>query len=246
MSEKENRKIIDNINIKFFDALSDKYDRAAATCKILYDEAGKLINPLVQGKTVLDVGNGGHFPYSTDLPKELIAMDISSGMLSKIKDPRIKKIISDARELNGIEDASVDVIIFSLSLHHINGVNVKETLKMLDDLLLLANCKIRSGGHFIIIESVFGLSTFRVQCFFFHVIRFLLNKCGVPMIFFYTLKILKQKVAQTFQLNKSDLVVSPLELKGFIDPMGASFPGVIRIPAWGHPLRYYIMVAIKK
>lgn len=237
--------LMDNINRKFFDAVSERYNRAARSWQGVYDQAEKYINPLIKGKTVLDIGNGGHFAYSVDLPKQVIAMDIAPAMLSKIEDANVVKVVSDAEEMKNIDEESVDIVVFSLSLRYINGIDMRESLDILERILLLVSRKIRTGGYLIIIEEFLPWALFYVQCLLFSFTKFVLNKCGVPMIFSSTLEIFVGKLAQIFQLKKADIKVSPLKLKGLIDPFGGSFPCLIKIPACIHP-KYYIIIAAKK
>ncbi|NET52742.1 MAG: class I SAM-dependent methyltransferase [Merismopedia sp. SIO2A8] len=118
-----------------FDRISARYQRAADSWQEIYEQIETRINPIVEGKVVLDVGNGGRFAYDTSLPSQVIAMDIAPSMLDKIDNPKIVKVVGDARDMQTIDDQSVDIIVFLLVLHHINGCNVKDSINTLDKVL---------------------------------------------------------------------------------------------------------------
>ncbi len=105
---------MNQVNQKHFDSIANQYQNAADSWQAIYDQMEARINPIVRDKVVLDVGNGGRFAYDTDLPSQVIAMDISPSMLEKIDDPKIVKIVGDATEMETVEDESVDIIIFLL------------------------------------------------------------------------------------------------------------------------------------
>lgn len=225
-----------------FDSIAPSYAKVSESWASIYNQIGKLITPLVRGKVVLDIGNGGHFPYDTNLPARVIALDISQEMLNRIQNPRVEKIIGDARDLSGIEDASVDVVLFFLSIHHMNGRNLKETYEVLDRVLSSAERKLKKGGKLIIAEPTLKNFLFLTEKIFFQALSWFLNSKKVGMIFFHHPDILAAHLSKIF---KSAPEKHFLPIRGWVDPMGGSFPGVFKIPGWSCPTRYYLFIADK-
>ena len=60
-------------------------------------------------------------------------------MLTKIKDDKIIKINEDARNITEITNSSVDIILISFALHHINGPKYIDSIKSLNKILLVQN-----------------------------------------------------------------------------------------------------------
>jgi len=190
----------------------------------------------------MDVGNGGHFAYDVSTPRRVIATDISRVILEHIEDPRIEKLVGDARDLSGVEDDSLDVILFVFSLHHMAGSNVRDSFETLDRILASAGRVLRPGGHLIFAEPVLGPVLFRVERLVFPLLRWFLKRKGVDMIFFYSAKELIQRAAASIGISDRQVESNRLPVEGWIDPLGGSFPGVLRIPAWLHPLRYQLFI----
>ena len=60
-----------------FDAISDRYEKAAESWTCIYRQIEAFVNPLLPDKIVLDIGNGGYFPYDVDLALRVSVLDIS-------------------------------------------------------------------------------------------------------------------------------------------------------------------------
>ncbi|HRY31991.1 MAG TPA: class I SAM-dependent methyltransferase [Bacteroidales bacterium] len=228
-----------------FEGISDKYQSAADTWSMMYDLIQERLDQIVKGRDVLDVGNGGKFSYDTRLPRRIIAMDISPAMMKCITDPGIEKLVGDARNMNIVADASVDIIVFQLVLHHIHGASLSESIDTLDSILRSSFQKLRPGGSLVIIEGLLSKSAYRIQASLFQLTLWILGRFGVSMIFFYNLSLFKKHVKSVFRVSDDDFEVVPLRLTGRIDPLGGSFPGLIKIPARLHPLNFTLLI-IKK
>ncbi len=224
-----------------FDRIADRYHEAAESWNGLYEQIAVHVNPLLADKVVLDVGNGGHFAYDPAIARRVIALDISAEMVARIQLPGIAKVVGDARDLTGIDDASVDVIAFVFSLHHITGRNLQETFSTLDRVLASAQRKLRPGGTLVIAEPVLPGWLFRLQTWVFPASHALLERLRVGMIFFYSLRQLRERIAARVPCRRGEMRTFPLPVKGRIDPLGGSFPGRISIPSWLHPLRYRLI-----
>lgn len=229
-----------------FDRISSNYQKASASWEMLYEQIEERINPLITNQVVLDIGNGGRFAYDLSLPKQIIASDISAEMLSSISDPNITKVVSDARNMHAIENNSVDVIVLVLVLHHINGNSIRQSIETLEGVLSEARSKLRQGGHLVVAEALLSPALFQLQCFCFQLTRHLLHRFGISMIFFFTRTLLAGKIAQVFQIEPREVETTSLTLKGWLDPLGGSFPGLIKIPASIQPWDFRLMTATKK
>lgn len=237
--------MVKDISQKHFDSISRKYQRAADSWQELYEQIEARIDSLVKDKVVLDIGNGGRFAYDTSLPRQVMAMDIAPSMLDRIQDPKIVKVVGDARDMETIDDESLDIIIFLFVLHHINGANVRESLETLTEVLSSSRCKLRPGGRLIVAESLLSPLLFRIQCFLFPLTKFFLGRFGVSPIFFFSLPLLAKAISQNFRLAANEIEVQNLQLEEWVDPLGGSFPGLIQIPAWLHPLKFRLAIATK-
>ncbi len=230
-------------NERFFDTIADEYRRSADENQTIYDSIEPHLSSLVAGKEVLEVGNGGRFSYETSIPERLIAMDIAPKMLESITDSNIVKVVGDARSMSAIADASVDVIIFQLVLHHITGTSVSTTVEALRHVLKTARLKLRPNGRLVIAETILSPPLYAIESLLFSVTQWFLGRRGVSMIFFFSWKTLRSSIAREFGISEERVKRIPLDLKGWIDPLAGSFPGVVKIPARMHPAKFTLIIA---
>lgn len=223
-----------------FDGISERYRQVPASWRSVYEKARSIIEPLIKDKKVLDVGNGGFFAYDTRLARSVIAMDISAKMLDVIREPGVLKQIGDARDLAGIADDSQEVIIYLMTLHHLNGPRLSRTFGVLGEVLAAAHRKLGPGGLLLIVEPVLPGPLYYPQVVFFGLMTGLLGRFGVPMVFFYRKSELRRRLARAFGLPDSQIEVFDLPIKGWVDPLGGTFPGKIRIPAALCPTRCHL------
>lgn len=228
-----------------FDSLAAKYEKVADSWESVYARIRERVTPLITGKTVLDIGNGGFFPYDVTLAKKVTALDISREMLDRIQQPSVEKIVGDARDLNGIADESQDVILFFLSVHHINGKNVEETFRTLESMLAACRRKLKPGGKLVIAEPTLNTFLSATERALFGLTRFILEAKKVGMIFFYHPDNLAQAMAKVFEKPVSSVETHYLPIEGYVDPLGGSFPGILKIPGWLCPTRYFLFIVSK-
>lgn len=223
----------------YFDQISDRYDRAVSTWESVYRCAREIIAPWIRGASVLDVGSGGIWVFDPAAAKEVTLLDISPKMLERIPLPlpHVRKVVGDARNLDGIAGASQDVILYLLCVHHVVGRSRAEAFRMLDEVLVAAKAKCRPGGRIVIVEPTLTPWLYALESLLYPLTRAVLGLKKVPMIFFYSPRILKSQIERCFGAEAN---VYPLEVKGWVDPLGGSFPGRIRIPAWVCPTRYFL------
>ena len=224
-----------------FDRISERYERAAESWQTIYDRVEAHLNPLVGERRVLDVGSAGEFPYDTSLAREVVALDISPSMLGGIDAPNVVTRVGDARSMPGIEDDSMDVVLFILSLHHINGRGARESFETLDRVLASARRALRPGGHLVVVAPVLPSWLIPLEAVCFRLTRAVLGRFGVPMIFFYSLRHLRRRLAHHFSVQEAAIGVERIVVEGRIDPLGGSFPGLIRIPNWMHPFEHCML-----
>jgi len=219
-----------------FDAIADAYHHEAAGAQqAVYDDIAAWISPLIAGKTVLEVGNGGKFAYDTALPSTLMALDVSEKMLAKISDPRVLRVVGDALEMQAVEDHTIDIVVLSLVLHHIVGRTRHESIALLHRVLASARRVVRPGGYVLVTESVATppLSIFqRIAYPLTH--AFLAPRVG--MVYFFSATELKAAFQAVFGTITLETRLHPIT--GWIDPLPGTFPGRIKIPAWAFPTRF--------
>jgi len=235
-----------NSEQEHFDHIADKYQKAADTWAAMYQQIEAAINPYIKNKKILDVGNGGRFSYDINLPEKIIAMDISPVMLDRIKEPAIIKIVGDARDMNNIENESIDIIIFQLVLHHITGINYTSTIETLNSIIASSKLKLKQGGLLIIAEPLLYPPFFYLERILFPLTKLVLAKFNVSMIFFFSSKVIRKQLAEKFNVELSNIKRTKIKLTGWIDAFGGSFPGLIKIPAFMHYVQHEIFIVTKK
>ena len=228
-----------------FDKIASNYSKASDTWAGVYRRIGELVSPLVAGRDVLDIGNGGFFPYDTRSARSVTVLDISPAMLDRINQPNTRKVVGDACDLNGIHDASQDVVMYLLCLHHICGKNRTETLENLDRIFASAARVLRPSGSVLIAEPITGGWVQAVERAAFGLTHAALAMKGVPMIFFHRTSDLRSRLASKLGTSESAIIEEKLPVTGWVDPLGGSFPGRIKIPSQLLPTRYIFLHAQK-
>ena len=218
-----------------FDKIYKSYNKNIGSYKNLYKQIGDLINTSIKDKTLLDIGNGGQTPYDKERPKKILVYDISSEMLNKITDKNIIKIQGDARNLNKINDRSIDVILYLYTLHHINGKNKKSALASLDSIIKQAQKKLSNDGILIIVEPVLNNIFYFIESLFYKLIFKFLSFFKKDMVFIYSKSTLVDYFIKNFKNHNIHSI--ELNLTGFVDTLLGTFPGIIKIPAFLMPTR---------
>ena len=218
-----------------FNKIFKSYNKNIILHKDLYEKIGKLIDQYTKNKVVLDIGNGGQTPYNLSDTKKIIIYDISEEMLKKIANDKIIKIEGDARNLNKIENNSIDVILLLFTLHHINGKNKTEAINSLIEVTSQAKEKLKNNGNLIIVEPVLSELLYFIESMFYKITYYILSLFKKDMVFIYSKKTLLKYFKKHFK--DEDINIIELKLTGFADPLLGTFPGLIKIPASLMPTR---------
>lgn len=228
-----------------FDNISTKYEDAAESWNEIYDQVSDNIIEHIKGKIILDVGNGGHFSYDTTVPSKVIAMDVSPKMLERIKEVKVEKVVDDAREMNFIEDGSVDVILFQFVLHHISGSTLAKSIATMEEVIETSYKKLKPDGKLIIAEPLLSPFVFFFEKLLFPITYRILKRFDIPMIFMFSDSFLRKKMALKFKQDFQQVEKIKIGLTGWSDPLGGSFPGLIKVPPWLHYAHHRILIATK-
>jgi SAM-dependent methyltransferase len=235
----------DRISLHHFNAIADSYAGFAGTLEPLYDAVRAELDQRVAGKAVLDVGNGGIFPYDRTLAASVSVLDISPEMLRRVPSEGVVKIVSDARNMATCADESFDTVIFNLSLHHIAADTLAATAAGLRDALSESFRTLRPGGDLIVYEPVLGSALFSLERVLFRPIRGILKLAGVPMVFFQSRASLRRLLAEACGLEHTDIAVTSARVSGWSDPLGGTFPGLVLLPVALYPTRFELFRASK-
>lgn len=233
--------MIDRISIDHFDAIAGRYAASPATLKPLYDAVRGELNGLIAGRTVLDVGNGGIFPYDRTRAASVAVLDLSPEMLKRVPGD-VRAILADARDMKPCADGSFDVVLFNLSLHHIAALTAEETEAGIDRALAEAWRALRPGGDLLVYEPVLSPLLYALARALFGPARALLALAGVPMVFLQSREALRRRLARA---SRSRVEVSDAPVSGWSDPLGGTFPGLVMIPVALYPTRFALFRATK-
>ena len=228
-----------------FDRIASGYHKSADAIAELYVQIGLTLDPLVRGKDVLDVGNGGRFGYDPALAGSVCAMDVSAAMLAGTSGPNVRTVVDDARSMTSVPDASVDVVVFQLMLHHITGPNRTTTLGYLEGVIGAAWRKLRARGHVVIVETLLPPPLHVLQRALYPLTNAFLTKKNVGMIYFFERREMTDVLRRATGLSVQRIAFGRIDIRGWADPLSGSFPGLIKIPGWLSPTRVRIFVLEK-
>lgn len=234
----------DRLSIDHFDAIARRYAASTATLKPLYDAVREELNGRLAGKAILDVGNGGIFPYDRARAASVAVLDISPEMLKRAP-AGVRTILADARDMRECEDESFDAVLFNLSLHHIAAGSREATSLGLRRALAEGWRTLRPGGELIVYEPLLNPFLHRLQSILFRPLRALLSLLGVPMVFIQSPASLRALLAGACGIEAGAVAAVFPPVSGWSDPLGGTFPGLLLIPASLHPTRFALFRAVK-
>lgn len=216
-----------------FDKIRHKYKSNIGDKKKLYDNLSLKINPSIKNKNILDIGSGGNIFYDYSLSNKIIAIDSSEEMLKNSIDKNIYSIISDARDMKEVKDNSIDVILIVFALHHINGKKYSSAISSLKKVIKESDKKLMINGEIIIVELTLNNVFFFIQRLLYKFIYNILKTLKTDMVFFYS----DEKIVSSLLeiSNDSEITTENIKMKGWLDPLLGTFPGIIKIPAFLMP-----------
>lgn len=198
----------------------------------IYHQMANLINPRIVDKSVLDIGNGGYFPYDLESVSDITAVDISANMLDKIDHPKINKVVDDARYLAHLEDGQFDVVMLCFVIHHINGTTVKSAKTCLQQVIDTSYAKLKPGGRLIIGECVLNRLLHSIERLTYPLVYRITNKYDSGMVFFHHREDIIAAMRRAMSDDKAVVDEIKIKLTQPVDPLVGTFPGLISIPAW--------------
>jgi ubiquinone/menaquinone biosynthesis C-methylase UbiE len=175
------------------------------------------------------------------LARHVTVVDVSPEMLAGISHPNVTPVVSDARDLSAFGDASFDVAVLMLVLHHITGRSPRETNAHLDRVLGAVFRTLRAGGRLVVVEPLMRPALAPLQRLGYPLLRLVLRLFGVPMVYFQTLSAMSLRLGRHWEL----VAATELVLDQPVDPLGGSFPGLVRLPPWLRHADYYLLQAVK-
>tara|TARA_B100001059_G_scaffold230785_1_gene265520 strand:+ start:782 stop:1474 length:693 start_codon:yes stop_codon:yes gene_type:complete len=216
-----------------FNKIRHKYKSNIGDKKKLYENLSAKINPLIKNKNILDIGSGGNIFYDYSLSNKIIAIDSSEEMLKNSSDKKIISIVSDARDMKEVVDNSIDVILIVFALHHINGKKYSSAISSLKKVIEESNKKLVINGEIIIVELTLNNVFFFIQKFLYKFIYSILKILKTDMVFFYN----DEKIVSSLLdiSNNSKINIENIKMKGWLDPLLGTFPGIIKIPSFLMP-----------
>lgn len=233
--------MIDRLSIDHFDAIAGRYAASTKTLEPLYEAVRADLNGLIAGRDLLDVGNGGIFPYDRSRAASVAVLDLSPKMLERVPEG-VRRILADARDMAPCADASFDVVLFNLSLHHVAGRTAEETESGIARALAEAWRVLRPGGDLLVYEPVLSAPLYAAARALFRPARTALSLLGVPMVFLQSREALRRRIERA--------TGSPVERReapatGWSDPLGGTFPGLVMVPVALYPTRFALFRAAK-
>lgn len=231
----------DRITIDHFDAIAGRYAASATTLEPLYEAVRDGLNGLIAGRAVLDVGNGGIFPYDRARAASVAVLDISPEMLKRVPGD-VRAILADARDMKPCADGCFDVVLFNLSLHHIVSRTAEATEAGIARALAEAWRTLRPGGDLLVYEPVLSPRLHALARALFRPARALLALAGVPMVFLQSREALRRRLELA---SGSRIEVLDAPVTGWSDPLGGTFPGLVMVPVALYPTRFALFRATK-
>ena len=139
-------------NREFF-AGNPEYEQALERL-VTYRNIRRAIEGEIRGTPrLLDIGNGGTFPYDTDLAEWIVAVDLFLEELPRASfPPNVEPRSGDALALDE-PDGAYDAVLLALVFHHLVGDTADDLLANVDRSIAEAHRVLRDGGRLIVVES---------------------------------------------------------------------------------------------
>ncbi len=217
-----------------FDHIAHRYAGAHGGLDPLYAAARPRLDALCAGRDVLDVGGGGVLPYDAAAAASVTALDLSAAMLARLPAGSARAVRGDARAMP-FPDASFDVVLFNLSLHHVEGADGGAAA------LAEAWRVLRPGGALAVHEPVAG----PLGALLLAPASALLSALGGGPVRLRSRAALAALLARTAGLSPTAVTTTAFAPRGWSDPLGGTFPGLVRLPLALHPTRFELFLLSK-
>lgn len=223
-----------------FGSIAGRYAGAEGGLEPVYAAARPRLERLIEGRDVLDVGGGGATPYDASRAASLTALDLSAAMLARLRDARARRVVGDAREMP-LPDARFDLVLFNLSLHHVVGADAAACREGGRRALREAWRVLRPGGDLAVHEPLAGPVLAGLQRALYAPLRAALSARGAAPVFLRTLGQAVEDMAAAAGAPPVSVEETRLNPRGWSDPLGGTFPGVLRLPLALHPTRFALL-----
>lgn len=171
---------------------------------------------------LLDIGNGGVINYDASKIKSIVALDLFLDENQTPEYPNVKFKKGSALEVP-FENNRFNMVLMQNLLHHIIGKNVKESKKLLSQILMESYRVLKPAGKLLIIESTVPAWFFLIEKMVFSLFCHL-NPFRHPPILQYTQDYIK-KAAEAKGFSLLEYVNIP---KGkYVIQFGLKFPSVL-------------------
>ena len=181
------------------------------------------------------MGSAGIFAYDRRLAASVTSLDLAPEMLARVP-AGVATLVADARDMSLLPDRSFDMVLFSLSLHHVVGGSLAETEAGQAAAVAEAFRVLRPGGRLFVYEPVLSAGLFALERALFRPCAALFALAGVPPVYFRSRASLKRL---------ADFEVVVPRVTGWVDPLSGTFPGLLHLPVAVFPTRYELFIARK-
>jgi SAM-dependent methyltransferase len=225
-------------NASYFLDHAERYQQHVETLDT-YQIMRAHIDSAVEGlASLLDVGNGGVFDYSTELVGTIIGLDLFLDKIpaDTVLPGNVKLQAGDALRMP-FADESFDGVLMVMLLHHLFGETAAKSLQNVERALDEAVRVLRPGGKLIIVEScvptwfyAFERAVFRSAAWVIH------RTIAHPATLQYPAPLLAALMGAR---TRGDVGVTKIPVGKFLLQYGFRFPAALT------PTRPYILTAAK-
>lgn len=210
-----------------FDHIAHRYAGASGGLDAVYAAARPELAGRCAGKDVLDVGGGGVLAPGLETAASVTALDLSCAMLERLP-PAVRRVRGDARDLSVLGGARFDVVLFNLSLHHVEGA---------EGALAQAWGALRPGGELLVHEPLLPPALAALA----RPAGALLSSLGGGHVRLRTRRDVAASLSAASGRPASEVAALRFAARGWSDPLGGSFPGLLKLPLALHPTRFELL-----
>jgi hypothetical protein len=135
--------------------------------------------------------------------------------------------------------------MYQFVLHHVVGDSRREALSSLNQALAAGWQRLVPAGTMIIVEDVLAEPLYPIERLLFPLIQRILTRADVSMIYSYSNSVLMRALSRATGIDRSQIDITNIRLRGWFDLLGGSFPGKLIIPHWALPYRVRLLMVTK-